>query len=86
MKIFIEKHEAVIDGWYKPKVEEANQGDIVPHTKQVGSVYLYKYECINDQDFYRKIVFSKEAILDLAEKIKQIESEVVEMPYVALPF
>jgi hypothetical protein len=86
MKIFVEKHEAVIDGWFKPQVEKAKQGDVVPHRKQVTKVYLYQREFINDQEVYRKVELSKEMILELSDKIQDIESQVVEMPFDELPF
>ncbi len=86
MKIFVEKHEAVIDGWFKLQGEKAKQGDLIPHRKQVIKVYLYQREFINDQEVYRKIELSKEMILELAEKIQEIESQVVEMPFDELPF
>lgn len=35
MKIFVEKHEAVIDGWHEPQVENAKNGDVIPHRRKV---------------------------------------------------
>lgn len=85
MKIFIEKHEAVIDGWFKP-TKEAKQGEIIPHHKTVSKVYFYQKQYINEQESFAKIELTKEMILDLADNIKAIESEVVEMPFDEMPW
>jgi len=42
MKIFVEKHEAVVDCWFEPQVNKTKQGDIIPHIKRVSKVYLYQ--------------------------------------------
>ncbi len=85
MKIFIEKHEAVIDGWFKA-TKEAKQGEIIPHQKTVSKVYFYQRQYINEQESFVKIELTKEMILDLSDSIKSIESEVVEMPFDNLPW
>lgn len=86
MKVLEEKHEAVIDVWFKPQVDKAKQGDIIPHRKTVNKVYFYQSQFINDQEVFLKIELTKEMILDLSIKIQDIESQVVEMPFDELPF
>lgn len=86
MKVFEEKHEAVIDFWHKPQVDKAKQGDIVPHKKTVTKVYFYQRQFINDQEVFLKIELTREMILDLSDKIQDIENQIVEMPFDELPF
>ena len=86
MKIFDEKHEAIIHCYFSPKGKDLKKGDLVPHQKRVDRVVFYQRQIINEQEVYLKQEFSTELILDLAEKIKNIQSESVEMPYDDLPF
>ena len=86
MKVFDEKHEVIIDCWFKPKVNNAKQGDIIPHQKIVSRIEFYHRQFINDQEVFVKIQLTKEMIRDLSDKIQGIESEVVEMPFDDLPF
>lgn len=86
MKVFVPKHEAVIDLFLKPQVKKANQGEIVPHKKVVTSVYFYNRHCINDQDVYIKVELSRDMILDLADEIRDIDGQIVESEFDNLPF
>lgn len=86
MKVFEEKHEAVIDVWFKPQVDKAKKGDIIPYKKTVSKVHFYQRQFINDQEVFLKIELTKEMILVLSDKIQDIESQVVEMPFDELPF
>ena len=72
--------------WFKPQVDKAKQGDIIPHKKTVSKVYFYQRQFINDQEVFIKIELPKEMILDLSDKIQDIESQIVEMPFDELPF
>lgn len=86
MKIFVEDYSVIIDAWFKSQVENAKHGDLVPHKKEISDIYFYENETIGGQEVYRKIILHKNMILHLAEKIKEIESETVEMPHNGLPF
>ena len=86
MKVFVEKYESVINCWLKPQIENAKQGDVIPHEKVVTNVYFYKREIINEKEVYLKVELSKEMIVDLFNKIKVLESQVGEMPFENLPF
>jgi len=86
MKIFDEKHEAILSVYFSPKGDNLKKGDVVPHQKRVQSITIYQRQIVNDQEIFIKQEFTTEMILDLAEKIKSIQTESVEMPYDDLPF
>jgi hypothetical protein len=86
MKIFDEKHEAILSIYFIPKGDNLKTGDVVPHQKRVQSVRIYQRQILNDQEIFIKQEFTTEMILDLAEKIKSIQTESVEMPYDHIPF
>ena len=86
MSHYIEKHNAIVKTWFKPKHQNAKHGDEIPHTETVSSVEIYQRNIINDQEIYTRIVLSKEMICDLHEKILQIEENIVIRPYDELPF
>ena len=86
MKVFEERHEAVIDVWFKSQVDNAKQGEVIPHKKMVSKVHFYQRQFINEQEVFLKIELTREMILDLSDKIQDIESQIVEMPFDDLPF
>lgn len=86
MKVFEEKHEAVIDVWFKPQVNKAKQGEVIPHKKTVSKVQFYQRQFFNDQEVFLKIELTRDMILDLSDKIQDIESQIVQMPFDELPF
>jgi hypothetical protein len=81
MKIFNQKHEAIIDVSFTPKKDNAKEGEVIPHGKRVDRVFLYHPHYIGDQVCYIKIEISKQMIFDLADQIQDIESEIIERPY-----
>jgi len=85
MKEFNENHEAIINYHCVPETTDANEGDIIPHKKRVDGVNYYYRESM-DADKYTKLWLSKDMILELADRIKQIESEKVDLPLDTSPF
>ena len=85
MKTFIENHEAVIQFWNAPTVN-AKDGEIIPHKPTVSKIYFYHEHVSNREIKFLKIELTKEMILDLADSIKTIESQIIEMPFDSMPF
>ena len=81
MKLFLEKYETVLEGWYSPQVESPKQGEVVPHKKQVSKAYFYQRDFINDQEVFKRIELTKQMIVDLYNEIAKVENEVEDMPF-----
>jgi hypothetical protein len=86
MKEFIADYEVVLNIYFTPTVSDANDGDIVPHRKSVSEAFFYQANTHNNQNVYTKVYLERKMILDLADRIRQIESETIDYPYSNLPF
>lgn len=85
MKVFNEKHDAIIPYWLRPNVDAKN-GESVPHTKVVDRVQFYYRQIINEQEVFLKIELSKDFILDLSDQIQDIQGQIVMAQIDNLPF
>lgn len=86
MKVFEEKHETIIEFYFSPIANNPKSGDIIPHQKTVSRIYFYNRQFLDGQEVFVKIELTKEMILDLHNKICDIENQVVEMPFDSLLF
>lgn len=81
MKRINQKHDVVINIYYKPVFTNASVGDIEDHYTYVNSVYFYKRQFIQDQEVFTKVEMTRQMILDLADEIREIEKEIIKKPY-----
>ena len=90
MKRLFEQNETIITTEFVPDViitDEIKEGDIIPHKEFVGGIFFYNHEYDAFGRMYlTKVNLDRNYILELAEKIKQIESNSVDMEYSSLPF
>ena len=86
MKEFLEIHDTIIEYGVYTDVKTAKHGDVVPHKKRVTSAAFFNPIRINGNDVYIKVVLSARHIIEMAEKIKELESQVTELPFEELPF
>jgi hypothetical protein len=91
MKHLFEERETIITtGFFLNEgvdPEKLSNGDIVPHREAVTSVHFW----IEEQDFNgqtksTKVCLDRKYIIELADKIRQIQENVVDMPFDTLPF
>lgn len=88
-KYFNEKHEAVIVAFCGPVDKQSKEGVNAPHNQCVGHVrYIQpEYDDIGQIQKHTVIVLHRELIMDLADQIRQIESDKPNMVVEnALPF
>jgi hypothetical protein len=82
MKKYSQKHEAIIESYFKPVDHNAKIGQVVKHNETVLFASIYKCQFINDQEVYLKIDISRDLILDLAKEIESIEANVIEKEFI----
>lgn len=90
-KTFVEEWDAVIHSDIFPKLkdgQEPEEDEIVPHAYEASSVMYYVPIYDNDGRIkaHHQVWLNKRFILTLADKIKELESEVINLPYSALTF
>jgi len=85
-KEFNEKHDAIVSLYYSPKTTNPKDGEVIPHGKIVTDVQFYQSSYLNDREVFQKITLSKQFIMELAEQIKEIESQEKDLVYKELPF
>lgn len=74
MKAILDNNEVILDyGMYAVNKPNLKEGDLTEHKKSVKGITLFY--CHHHNNFI-KVQLDKKMILELAEKIKQIESEV----------
>lgn len=88
IKDFNSKHEVVIHSRTNAIFDgkEPKQGEVVPHKKVVSNCVLYQLQQFNGGEIFFQVWLSRNMILDLAEQIKTIETEIINTPYDSLPF
>ena len=86
MKEFIADHEVVLNIYFTPTVSKAKEDELVPHHKSVIEAFFYREHIKDGQPVFTKVYLDKKMILDLADRIRQIEEETVDYPYSNLPF
>jgi len=85
-KVYNEKHDALITVYHQTTATEPKQGEMVPHVKIVREVQIYQQRYQQDNMVFDKVHLTRDFILDLAEQIKDIQSQEVILPYDDLPF
>ena len=79
MKQFNEKHNAIINSNETHSIANPKNGEICNHFEKVD--YIEFYHPISEKKFIQ-VKLKRDFILDLAEQIKKIESEIFETEYV----
>ena len=85
-KEFNENHDAIVSLYYSPKAINPKEGEVVPYGKIVKDIQFYRGIYVNDIELFHKIILSKQFILEIAEQIKDIESQEIDMLYSDIPF
>lgn len=87
MKTILEKQDVIIKSEWTPKTypKDLKDGDLIDHFNKVKECYFFHY--IGEDMKLVRVDLDKEMILELAEKIKSLESEIEKFQYSSeLPF
>lgn len=76
--------DVIIEYYINPLEKDKKQGEICPHAARVN--YATMFVSSGDDGKYFKVYLNRETILELAEKVKEIESRIIEAPFDNLPF
>lgn len=86
MKKYNQRHEAIIESYFKPVNCNARIGEVIRHNETVIAASIYKRQFINDQEVYLKIDLSRDLILDLAKEFEEIEKNVIQKEFIELDY
>ena len=78
MKKFNEKHEVIIYSEEKPCKSNVEIYEICNHFHKVNNLEFYQGKQNGE---FTKVILTRDFIVDLAEQIKQIESDIFESEY-----
>jgi len=83
MRTYIENYNCFIKSDYKPINENHKDGEIIPHKGIVWEVIFLKRQ--NDGSL-QEVSINRNAIIDLHDKIMEMESVVIEKEFISIPF
>jgi hypothetical protein len=86
MKYYNLKHSTTIYVNQIPESSSAKEGQLESHLQKVSSIEFYESNKFDNSESYIKVCIDRDMILEIADQIRKIESEVVVKKYDNLPF